>query len=127
MQRRLDSQDRAHDGFDIVVAAAHVGQVGEAQHNPDPAKPGYLYNTMASTRNTTASGTVIAEHIFCSAHLLSTKIVHTLVSIAARPNIMAATSLKSPAWSSGGLGGTYRLISWGLRGSPVICRGRLPP
>ena len=38
----IDSQDRAHDGFDIVVAAAHVGQVGQAQSNPKPAKPGYL-------------------------------------------------------------------------------------
>ena len=48
----------------------------------------------------------------------------TFVSMAARPNIIEPTSLKSPGFSSLlNSGGTYGLASLGLRGSPEICSG----
>lgn len=45
------------------------------------------------------------------------------VSMAAKPNIIDPTSLKSPGFSSLlKLGGTYGRASCGLRGSPDICK-----
>jgi hypothetical protein len=45
----------------------------------------------------------------------------TFVSIAAKPNSIDPTSLKSPGLSSAATGGTYFWTSCGLRGSPESC------